>query len=112
MRVLGIMGTNARLYCQPYQLDDASDTLPSGVLQPYRGQGIWDVHNFLEIDTAGQPLKIDLTWSRELADFGFPTTLAWDGASDFRIAAPSGQQALRVIFPLSLMNKRKRCCCA
>jgi hypothetical protein len=93
-RVLGIMGARTRLYCQPYRLDDACEDLPLDVVQPYVGHGIWDVHNFLEIDAAARPLKVDVTWSRELASSGFPTTLAWDRASHFRIAAPSGQAVL------------------
>ena len=105
-RVLGIMRVKTRLYYQPYRLDDACEDLPLDVVQPYVGHGIWDVHNFLEIDTAAGPLKVDLTWSRELAGFGFPTTLAWDGASHFRIAAPSGQ-ALPVTHPAELNDTKE-----
>jgi hypothetical protein len=100
------MGTDATLYCQPYRLDDALEAIPLDVVQPYVGQGIWDVHNFLEIGTAARPLKVDLTWCRELADVGFPTTLAWDGASSFRIAAPLGQ-ALPVNHAAELNDKKE-----
>jgi hypothetical protein len=105
-RVIGIMGGNAQLYCQPYRLDDAREVLPLDVVQPYLGHGIWDVHNFLEIDIAGRPLTVDLTWSRELAGFGFPTTLVWDGASHFRIAAPPGQ-ALPVNHAAELNDRKE-----
>lgn len=105
-RVLSIMGADARLYCQPYRLDDALEVLPFDVVQSYVGQGIWDVHNFIEIGTAARPLKVDLTWSRKLADVGFPTTLAWDGVSSFRIAAPPGQMLL-VDHPAKLNDKKE-----
>lgn len=105
-RVLAITETNSRLYCQPYRLDDARETLPLDVVQPYLCQGIWDVHNFLEIDTPVGPLKVDLTWSRELAGFGFPATLAWDGANDFQIAAPPGE-AVRVNYPAELHERKE-----
>ena len=101
------MGIDARLYCQPYRLDDALDALPFNVVFQYVGQGIWDVHNFVEISTAAAwPLKVDLTWSRELADVGFPTTLAWDGAGSFRLAAPPGQ-ALLIDDPTELNDKKE-----
>ncbi|CAN7508940.1 hypothetical protein LJR230_003428 [Trinickia sp. LjRoot230] len=105
-RVLEFIGANARLLCQPYRLDDARDTLPRDVVQPYLGRGIWDVHNFLVVDTAARPLKVDLTWSRQLAGFGFPTTLVWDGASDFQIAAPQGH-ALTIDHPAELNDQKE-----
>lgn len=105
-RVLRIMGTGTTLYCQPYRLDDALDSLPFDVVQTYVGQGIWDVHNFLEIGTPAGPLKVDLTWSRELANVGFPATVAWDGVSSFRIAAPPGQ-AIPVERPAELNDKKE-----
>lgn len=89
--ILSITARGARLYCHAYRLDDARDVLPRSVTQPYIGHGIWDVHNYLEIDAANVPLKIDVTWSRELAPMGFPTTLDWDGARDFFLAAPPGE---------------------
>lgn len=103
--VLDIMKANVRLFCQPYRLDDARGILPLELVRPYVGHGIWDVHNFLEIETGARPLKVDLTWSRELAGFGFPTTLAWDGTSNFQIAAPPGR-AFPVNHPDEL-NERK-----
>lgn len=105
-RVLSTLGIDATLYCQSYRLDDALEALPFDVLQQYVGQGIWDVHNFIEIGTAAQPLKVDLTWSRELADVGFPTTLAWDGVTNFRIASPPGQ-ALPINHPADLNDKKE-----
>lgn len=90
-RVLGLMGVGSRLYCRTYRLDDALDTLPRHVTQPYMGHNIWDVHNYLEIDVASGHHKVDVTWSHLLADAGFSTTLEWDGTSDFCIAAPLGE---------------------
>jgi hypothetical protein len=94
-RVLGAMGLGAALYCLTYRLDDAHASLPREVVERYADQGIWDVHNYLELDGPSGPIKVDVTWSRELACLGFPTTLNWDGATDFRIAAPPGE-AMRV----------------
>lgn len=105
-RVLDIMGVASRLYCQSYRLDDAQDALPRAVTQSYVGHGIWDVHNYLEIETASGPLKIDVTWSHTLADAGFPTTLDWDGSTDFRIAAPPGE-AIQVNDPAALNDLKE-----
>jgi hypothetical protein len=89
--IFDTLGLRSRLFCLPYRLDDALDALPREVVQRYVGQGLWDVHNYLELDTPAGPVKVDVTWSRELVGFGFHTTLDWDGAHDFRIAAPPGE---------------------
>lgn len=89
--ILETLGLRARLFCLPYLLDDALDALPHEVVQRYLGQGLWDVHNYIEFDTPAGAVKVDVTWSRELAEFGFPATLSWDGVHDFRIAAPAGE---------------------
>lgn len=91
VRVLAALGVRSQLYCQSYRLDDAGDALPRQVTQSYVGHNIWDVHNYLELDTESGWLKVDVTWSQELAEAGFPTTLDWDGTADFRIAAPVGE---------------------
>ncbi|MDB5937221.1 MAG: hypothetical protein JWQ01_4565 [Massilia sp.] len=88
---LAAMGLHSTLYCLPYRLDDALDTLPREVVSEYAGHGLWDVHNYLEVNAAQGAIKVDVTWSRKLSTFGFPTTLAWDGIEDFRIAAPPGE---------------------
>ena len=88
--ILASMGLRSKLFCLPYRLDDAVEGLPREVVQPYVGRGLWDVHNYLELETVTGAVTVDVTWSRDLADFGFPTTLAWDGAQNFRIAAPIG----------------------
>jgi hypothetical protein len=92
--ILETMGLRSRLFCLPYLLDDAQNTLPSDVVQAYIGQDLWDVHNYLELNTPAGPVNVDVTWSRELAEFGFPTTLHWDGEHAFHIAAPTGEPVL------------------
>lgn len=88
---LAAMGVRSTLYCLPYRLDDALDALPREVVGEFAGHGLWDVHNYLEVDTAQGAVKVDVTWSRQLAPSGFPTTLDWDGMHDFRLAAPPGE---------------------
>lgn len=90
-RVLERLEVASTLYCQPYRLDDALAALPPAVVGRYAGQGLWDVHNYLVAHLSSGPARIDLTWSRDMADRGFTTTLDWDGRSDFRIAAGPGE---------------------
>jgi hypothetical protein len=92
--ILDALGLRSKLFCLPYLLDNALNTLPREVVQVYMGQGVWDVHNYLEIDTPTGPVNVDVTWARELAEFGFPATLHWDGKHDFRSAAPVGEPVL------------------
>jgi hypothetical protein len=89
--LLDALGLRCTLFGLAYRLDDALGALPREIVRRYVGQGLWDVHNYLELDAPAGPVKVDVTFSRELAGLGFPTTLAWDGASDFRVAAPAGE---------------------
>lgn len=90
-RVLDRLGVASTLYCHPYRLDDALDVLPSAVVGSYAGRGVWDVHNYLVAHLSSGPARIDLTWSRDMADRGFTTTLDWDGRRHFRVAAGPGE---------------------
>jgi hypothetical protein len=89
-KIFSALGWRAQLIMRAYPID-AADTLPPSLLQTFAGRGIWDVHNFVEFQVGTECRRIDITWPLALAEQGFTTTAYWDGSTDFRLAAPTGE---------------------
>jgi hypothetical protein len=73
------LGLSVRHMLCTHRFNESPLPFPEEMQALLRKNEIVDVHDYLQILVDDEWIDVDVTWERNLRDFGFPVTEGWDG---------------------------------
>lgn len=80
------LGLSVRHMLCTHRFNESPLPFPEEMQALLRKNEIVDVHDYLQILVDGEWIDVDVTWERNLRDFGFPVTENWDGKTSMLLS--------------------------
>ncbi len=76
-----LLGLSVRHMICTHRFNESPLVFPAPMQEMLRKNEIVDLHDYLQIAIDGNWVDVDVTWQRDLREFGFPVNEDWDGQS-------------------------------
>ncbi len=88
------LGLKVRHAICSHRFNESDLPFPDRMQAMLRKDEIVDMHDYLQLEVAGNWIDVDATWERGLRDFGFPVNEHWDGSTPMMLSVVADEQVI------------------